>query len=55
MVRYVNSPANLTDMGIAVTEVLKDISGQKVCILFDSVSTMMIYLSSANISSSFIS
>jgi KaiC/GvpD/RAD55 family RecA-like ATPase len=50
MVKYVNSPANLTDMGIAVTEMLKDISGQKVCILFDSVSTMMIYLPSANIS-----
>jgi hypothetical protein len=50
MVWYVSNPANLTQMGIAVTEVLKEISGQKVCILFDSVSTMMIYLSSANIS-----
>ncbi|MDD1715435.1 MAG: hypothetical protein LUQ01_00400 [Methanolinea sp.] len=49
-VRYVNNPSNLTDMGIAVTEVLKHVSGQKVCILFDSVSTMMIYLPSANIS-----
>jgi hypothetical protein len=50
IVRYVNSPANLTAMGIAVTEVLKDLSGQKVCIMFDSVSTMLIYLSSENIS-----
>ncbi|MDH7511268.1 MAG: hypothetical protein QHH04_09550 [Methanolinea sp.] len=49
-VRYVNSPANLTDMAIAVTETLKQIQGKKVCILFDPVSTMMIYLSSANIS-----
>jgi KaiC/GvpD/RAD55 family RecA-like ATPase len=50
VVRYVNSPANLTDMGIAVTEVLKEHSGKKVCILYDSVSTMLIYLSSPNIS-----
>jgi hypothetical protein len=50
VVRYINNPANLTDMGIAVTEVLKDQSGKKVCIMYDSVSTMLIYLSSANIS-----
>lgn len=50
IVRYINSPANLTDMGIAVTEVLKEHSGEKVCILYDSVSTMLIYLSSPNIS-----
>ncbi|RPH73236.1 hypothetical protein EHM76_05580, partial [bacterium] len=36
VVRYINNPANLTDMGIAVTEVLKEHSGQKVCILYDS-------------------
>jgi hypothetical protein len=50
VVRYINNPANLTDMGIAVTEVLKEHSGQKVCIMYDSVSTLLIYLSSANIS-----
>jgi hypothetical protein len=50
VVRYINNPANLTDMGIAVTEVLKEHSGRKVCIMYDSVSTMLIYLSSANIS-----
>ena len=50
VVRYVNNPANLTDLGIAVTEVLKDHSGKRVCILYDSVSTMLIYLSSTNIS-----
>lgn len=50
IVRYINNPANLTDMGIAVTEVLREHSGRKVCIMFDSVSTMLIYLSSANIS-----
>jgi hypothetical protein len=50
VVQYINNPANLTDMGIAVTEVLKEHSGQKVCIIYDSVSTLLIYLSSANIS-----
>lgn len=50
IVQYINSPANLTDMGIAVTEVLKEHTGLKVCIMYDSVSTLLIYLSSANIS-----
>ena len=50
VVRYINNPANLTDIGIAVTEVLKDHSDKKICIMYDSVSTMLIYLSSANIS-----
>jgi hypothetical protein len=50
VVRFVNNPANLTDLGIAVTEVLKEQSGKKVCILYDSVSTMLIYMSSQNIS-----
>jgi hypothetical protein len=50
VVRYINNPGNLTDLGIAVTESLKDQSGRKVCILYDSISTMLIYLSSANIS-----
>jgi len=50
IVRYINNPANLTDMGIAVTEVLKEHHSGKVCILYDSISTLLIYLSSANIS-----
>ena len=50
VVRYINNPGNLTDLGIAVTEALKDQSGKKVCIMYDSISTMLIYLSSANIS-----
>jgi KaiC/GvpD/RAD55 family RecA-like ATPase len=47
--RFVNNPANLTDIGIAATEALKDLEGKKVCLLFDSVSSMLIYLSSQNI------
>lgn len=50
VVRFINNPANLTDIGIAVTDVLRENSGKKVCILYDSISTMLIYLSSQNIS-----
>ncbi len=50
VVRYINGPADLTDMGIAVTEVLKEHHSGKVCILYDSISTLLIYLSSPNIS-----
>jgi hypothetical protein len=37
-------------MGIAVTEMLKEHADKKVCILYDSISTMLIYFSSPNIS-----
>jgi hypothetical protein len=47
--RFVSNPANLTDLGIAVTEILKELSGKKVCLLFDSVNSMLIYISSRNI------
>ncbi|MDK2974137.1 MAG: hypothetical protein PWP08_508 [Methanofollis sp.] len=47
---FVNRPDNLTDMGIAITRTLKNAEGRSVSLLFDSVSTMLIYLSSVNIS-----
>lgn len=47
--RFVNNPANLTDIGIAVTETLKELKDKKTCVLFDSVNAMLIYLSSQNI------
>ena len=47
--RFVNNPANLTDIGIAVTETLKELEGKKMCVLFDSVNSMLIYISSQNI------
>jgi KaiC/GvpD/RAD55 family RecA-like ATPase len=49
-VRYIGSPSNLTDLGIAITRALNEFSDKRPCILFDSVSTMLIYLPSANIS-----
>lgn len=42
-VRYVNTPSNLTDLGIAVTELLKQMPAGKKCIMFDSVSMLLIH------------
>jgi hypothetical protein len=49
-VRFISNPSNLTDLGIAITGALGEFSDKRPCILFDSVSTMLIYLPSANIS-----
>ncbi|MCX6693870.1 MAG: hypothetical protein NT074_04870 [Methanomicrobiales archaeon] len=48
--RFINNPANLTDMGIAINETLNTLKGEQVCILLDSISTMLIYIPSINIS-----
>jgi hypothetical protein len=49
-VRFTSSPSDLTQMGIAISDSLKDMGGKKAAILLDSVSTMLIYLPSANLS-----
>jgi KaiC/GvpD/RAD55 family RecA-like ATPase len=48
--KFVNNPANITDIGIAITEILHKFPDEKPCILFDSISTMLIYIPSINIS-----
>jgi KaiC/GvpD/RAD55 family RecA-like ATPase len=52
-VKYVNNPANLTDLGIAITEVLKQMPEKKKCIMFDSVSMLLIHIPSATASKFF--
>jgi hypothetical protein len=47
--RFVANPADMTSIGIAVTESLGGLRGRKVSLLFDSVNSMLIYISSANI------
>ncbi|MFA5331099.1 MAG: hypothetical protein WC342_01865 [Methanoregula sp.] len=42
-IRYVNHPADLTGLGIAVTETLKTMPHGHTCILFDSVSLLLIH------------
>lgn len=45
-VKYVNNPANLTDLGIAITGMLKTIPVQNKCIMFDSISMLLIHIPS---------
>lgn len=45
----IKNPADLTSLGIAITEMLKKTADKKTFILFDSVSTMLIYLPSMKI------
>jgi hypothetical protein len=49
-VRFTSSPSDLTQLGIAISDALKDVGGRKAAILLDSVSTMLIYLPSTNLS-----
>jgi len=49
-VKYVNNPSNLTDLGIAITEMLKQMPPGRKCILFDSVSMFLIHIPSASAS-----
>ncbi|WOF15242.1 hypothetical protein F1737_00385 [Methanoplanus sp. FWC-SCC4] len=41
---FVSNPGNLTDIGIGITEMLKENPGEKTCVILDSVNTMLIYL-----------
>ncbi|MCP1661369.1 MAG: hypothetical protein D5R99_07500 [Methanocalculus sp. MSAO_Arc1] len=47
---FTSNPGNLTELGIAISEALKKRSGEDTALIFDSISTLLIYLSSANIS-----
>lgn len=42
-VRYVSTPSNLTDLGIEITELIRKMPEGKKCIIFDSVSMLMIH------------
>ncbi|HVP94565.1 MAG TPA: hypothetical protein VMS89_05260 [Methanoregulaceae archaeon] len=48
--RYISNPGNLTDIGIVLTELLKSVPGEKKCLFFDDVSTMLLYSPSVTIS-----
>ena len=47
--RFVTNPGSLTDIGIAVTEMFKEVEGENICLLFDSINAMLVYISSQNI------
>ncbi|HOT93888.1 MAG TPA: hypothetical protein PK089_01680 [Methanoregulaceae archaeon] len=48
--RFIQSPTDLTGIGIGVIELLAAHPGEQTCILIDSVSTMLIYLSPTSLS-----
>ncbi len=47
---FINNPRNLTNLSVTISEMLKEYSGTKTCVILDSISTMLIYLSSVDIS-----
>lgn len=47
---FINNPRNLTTLSVAISEMLKEFAGTKTCVILDSISTMLIYLSSEDIS-----
>jgi hypothetical protein len=49
-VKYISSPSNLIDIGIAITGVVGEAGPRKLCVIFDSVNTMFIYLPSVDVS-----
>ncbi|MGA2161755.1 MAG: hypothetical protein ABSG28_06120 [Methanoregula sp.] len=49
-IRYVNHPADLTGLGIAITEFLRQIPSSRKCIIFDSVSMLLIHIPTASAS-----
>jgi len=47
---FISNPSNLTDLGIAITGQLQAIPDEKICLFFDSISTLVLYLPSGSIS-----
>ena len=46
---FISGPADLTSMGIAVSEVLKKASSEKACVLLNTVNSMLIYINPENL------
>ncbi|MGB8309248.1 MAG: hypothetical protein WCE65_05365 [Methanoregula sp.] len=49
-IRYINHPSDLTGLGIAIAEFLRQIPSPRKCIVFDSVSMLLIHIPSATAS-----
>ena len=47
---FISNPGNLTDTGIAITEMINNNDVKKIAVVFDSITTMLIYLSSDQLS-----
>ncbi|MEA2033945.1 MAG: hypothetical protein U9N40_00400 [Euryarchaeota archaeon] len=46
---FIGSPGNLTEIGIGITEMLKENPDEKTCVIIDSVNTMLVYLPDASV------
>jgi len=46
---FISSPGNLTEIGIGITEMLKENPDEKTCVIIDSVNTMLVYLPGASV------
>ena len=46
---FISNPANLTEIGIGITEMLKENPDEKTCVIVDSVNTMLVYLPGASV------
>ena len=46
---FVSSPSDLTSMGIAVSKALKETTNNKVCVLLNTVNSMLIYITPENL------
>ena len=43
---FISQPGNLTDIGIELNKSLAKLNGEKVCVIIDSINTMLIYVPS---------
>lgn len=48
--KYISNPGNLTDIGIAITDWIKPLPGEKKCLFVDDISTLLLYSPSVTIS-----
>jgi len=46
---FISSPSNLTEIGIGITEMLKENPDEKTCVIIDSVNTMLVYLPGSSV------
>ncbi|WAI00938.1 DUF7504 family protein [Methanogenium organophilum] len=47
---FISNPGDLTEIGISLTKALEKCENEDVCIVLDSISTLLIYVSSSKIS-----
>ena len=46
---FVSSPSDLTSMGIAISKVLKETANNRVCVILNTVNSMLIYITPENL------